>query len=120
MSRFEQRLRRELRDSDELRRGFEEGVVEFNLAQALERARVRRGITKTELAERMGAKRPFVSRKLSHPENMEIETFARFLRGLGMRAEIVIREARATEPTLYVANKLAHRATGRRQARPAD
>lgn len=111
MSRFEQRVRRLLGESQEYRLGYEEGPAEFELAQALEEARAHRGITKTELAERMGAKRPFVSRKLNHPENMEIETFARILYGLGMRADIIIHEARARQPTLRVASKLAHPST---------
>jgi len=53
----------------------------------------------------MGMKRPFVSRKLNHPENMEVSTLVAFLRGLGKRAEIVITDAEGAEPTLQVSSR---------------
>jgi len=102
MSRFEQRLSGNMINSPEFREGFEAGEAEFFLVQALEAARLERGLSKADLADRMGMKRPFVSRKLNHPENMELSTFATFLRGLGKRAEIVIKDAEDAAPTLRV------------------
>ena len=102
MSRFEQRVRRRLQSSEEFRDGFQEGAAEFNLAQALDRARVERNLTKAELARRMGRERAFVSRKLTHPENIELETLTLMLRSLGKRADIVIRDARRGDATLSV------------------
>jgi transcriptional regulator with XRE-family HTH domain len=105
MARFEQRLQRNLTSNPEFREGFEEGELEFLLVQALEAARVEQGLSKAELADRMGMKRPFVSRKLNHPENMEVSTLVAFLRGLGKRAEIVITDAEGAEPTLQVSSR---------------
>ncbi len=112
MSRFDQRLRHRLEASDEFRVGFEEGSAEFGLAQELDRARVEQKLTKAELARRMGRERAFVSRKLSHPQNIELDTLALLLRSLGKRADIVIHDARRGTPTLRV--------TGRRRAAKSE
>lgn len=122
MSRFEEKVRRLLHDNEEYRLGFEDGAFEVALVQALEAARVEHKISKAELADRMGRKRTFVSRKLNHPDNMEVETLGRFLRSLGMRADIVIREARADQPTLRVitAGESPTRRPDRKQTRAAS
>ncbi len=105
MNRFEQRVRRRLTTDPDYRAGFEEGVAEFNLAAALDQARQERHLTKAELARRMGVEHAFVSRHLNHPQNLKIATLASFLESLGKRAEIVIRDARPSEPTLRISPK---------------
>lgn len=105
MSRFEQRVRKRLASNPGYRAGFEEGVAEFDLSTALDRARQERHLTKAELARRMGVEHAFVSRHLNHPQNLKLGTLADFLESLGKRAEIVIRDARPDEPTLTVVPK---------------
>lgn len=105
MNRFEQRVRRRLATDHEYRAGFEEGVAEFNLATALDQARQERQMTKADLARRMGVEHAFVSRHLNHPQNLKLATLASFLESLGKRVDIVIRDARADEPTIKVVPK---------------
>jgi hypothetical protein len=115
MSRFEQRVRRRLAEGGEYEAGFEEGLAEFNLAQELDRARLERQLTKSELARRVGREQAFVSRQLNHPQNLKLNTLALLLKGLGKRAELVIRDAKPGQPTLRVVRPRR----GRGGSRPA-
>lgn len=120
MSRFEQRVRRRLATDPAYRAGFEEGVAEFNLSAALDEARQQRNLTKAELARSMGREHAFVSRHLNHPQNLKLETLVLFLRSLGMRAEIVIADARPGEPTLRVVPRHGRRRAQRQPAAHAN
>ena len=88
------------------------------LPQELDRARLERNLTKAELARRMGRERAFVSRRLSHPQNIELDTLALLLRSLGKRADIVIRDARRGTPTLRVTGPRRVAKSGLDVARP--
>lgn len=109
MSRFAQRMNQRLGANPEFAAGFDEGIAEFNLAQELDQAREERGMSKTDLALSMGRERAFVSRKLNHPQNMEIETLTLFLHHLGKRADIVIKDARSGTPTLRIVSGRTNR-----------
>ena len=112
MNRFEQRVRRRVEESPDFAAGLGEGTAEFDLVQQLDRARVERQLSKADLASRMGRERAFVSRKLNHPQNMQLDTLTLFLRSLGKRAEIVISEARTGTPTLRVTSRKSRRRQG--------
>lgn len=93
MSRFHQRLRKDLEDS-EVAADFYEMTAEIALMQALEEARKSLHLTEKELAERMGRRRESVTRLFNAtPANPKLSTITSVLSALGLRAEITLRPA---------------------------
>ncbi len=93
MSRFHQRLREDLKDS-EFAEAFYDMSVDVALLQVLEQARKVLNVSEKELAERMGVQRTTVTRLFnsSHP-NPTMDTISNILRALGLQAEIKISPA---------------------------
>src|SRR5215467_10292520 len=97
MSRFHQRLRKDLQDP-EFAAAFYEMSVEITLLQALEEARKALGVTEQELAERMGVQRAGVTRLFNATDaNPTLETLTSILRALGLHAEVTLRPADSAE-----------------------
>lgn len=93
MSRFHQRLRKDLQDS-EFADAFNDMSAEIALLQVLEQARKALNVSEKELAERMGIQRSAVTRlfNASHP-NPTLDTISDILRALGLQAEIKVSPA---------------------------
>ena len=93
MSRFHQRLRKDLEDP-EVAADFYQMSAEIALIQALEEARKSLHLTEKELAERMGTQRESVTRLFNAPDvNPTLSTITSLLAALGLRAEITLRPA---------------------------
>ncbi|HVB20884.1 MAG TPA: helix-turn-helix transcriptional regulator [Ktedonobacteraceae bacterium] len=90
MSRFHQRLRKDLKDP-EFTAAFYDMSVDIALLQVLEQARKALNVSEKELAERMGVQRPTVTRLFNdaHP-NPTLDTISDILRALGLKAEIKV------------------------------
>lgn len=97
MSRFHQRLRKDLEDP-EVAADFYEMTAAIVLMQALEEARKASHLTEKELAERMGTRREAITR-LFNAENANptLSTITGLLAALGLRAEITLRPASPDE-----------------------
>ncbi|HEU5374960.1 MAG TPA: hypothetical protein VFV38_05955 [Ktedonobacteraceae bacterium] len=103
MSRFEQRLREDLQDRD-FAEGFNEADAELVLLEALENARRRRHVSKSELAFRMGRQRESISRILSlRGANPTLRTIIMVLSSLDMTAEITLRPSTDGEEPITIA-----------------
>jgi transcriptional regulator with XRE-family HTH domain len=95
MSRFHQRLRAALRNP-EVAAGYRAAAAERALQDALEHIREQQGLTKEQLAERMGRHREAISRLLTAPDsNPTLETLISLFEALGVTAEITFRHAKA-------------------------
>lgn len=91
MSRFEQRLRKDLEDP-EVARGYWEMDVEFQLMDAFEEIRRQQHITHQELAERMGRKREAIARLFTIDDpNPTLNTIIDLLTALHLTADITLR-----------------------------
>jgi len=108
MSRFDQRLRENLKDP-ELAEAFYDMGVEIALLQVLEQARKMLNVSEKELAERMGVQRPAVTRLFNafHP-NPTLDTISDILRALGLKAEIKISPATPEEAATPIKAELVH------------
>jgi transcriptional regulator with XRE-family HTH domain len=97
MSRFHQRLHAALRDPEVLV-GFQAMEAQRALQGALEAIRERQGLTKEQIAERMGCHRASVSRVLTAADaNPTLETLIALFQALGTTADITFRQAKAGE-----------------------
>lgn len=93
MSRFHQRLRKDLEDS-EVAADFYQATAEIALMQVLEEARKSLHLTEKELAERMGTQREAITRLFNAEHaNPTLSTITSLLAALGLRAEIILRPA---------------------------
>jgi transcriptional regulator with XRE-family HTH domain len=93
MSRFHQRLRKDLEDT-EVAADFYQMSAEIAFMQALEEARKSLHLTEKELAERMGTRRESITRLFNAPHaNPTLSTITGLLAALGLRAEITLRPA---------------------------
>ena len=102
MSRFHQRLRKDLQDP-EFAAAFYQTEVEIALLQVLEQARKALNVSEQELAERMGTGRPTITRlfNAAHP-NPTLDTIADILRALGLQAEIKVHPAPPDEASMPI------------------
>ena len=102
MSRYEQRRRKFLQDP-EVAEGYQEMAAEFQLVQAIESVRSKLGISKEQLASKMGKKRETISRLLTSPDtNPTLETVIELLSALQLTADIRLRHAKEGEPPLQI------------------
>lgn len=77
---------------DETRRAYDALADEYALLRELLRARQESGLTQEEVAQRMGTKRPAVSRieAASPKHSPSVATLRRYAQALGKRLEIRI------------------------------
>lgn len=102
MSRYEQRRRKFLQDP-EVAEGYQEMAAEFQLVQAIESIRSKLGISKEQLASKMGKKRETILRLLTSSDtNPTLETVIELLSALQLTADIRLRHAKEGEPPLQV------------------
>ncbi len=100
-SRYEQRKKRRMADSD-FRAGYEEADAEFLLLNALDHARESRGVTQSDLAEALGVTQSAVSQFLSGAHGATVDRLVVYLRALHLQARVEIVEAKEGEPALIV------------------
>ena len=102
MSRFHQKLSKDLKDA-EFAEAFYDMSVDIALIQVLEQARKTLNISEKELAERMGVQRSTITRlfNASHP-NPTLDTISDILRALGLQAEIKITPASSANLTIPI------------------
>lgn len=102
MSRFHQRLQKRLQNP-KFAAGYLEASAELALVRALEDIRERQGISKEELANRMGKHREAVSRILTASDaNPTLETLLEMLTALHITADITLRPATEDEEPIKV------------------
>lgn len=102
MSRYEQRRRKFLQDP-EVAEGYQEMAAEFQLVQAIKSIRSKLGISKEQLASKMGKKRETILRLLTSSDtNPTLETVIELLSALQLTADIRLRHAKEGEPPLQV------------------
>lgn len=106
MSRFDQRLKKKLKNR-EFAAGYAEMDAQIQFLRALDRARLRLHISKTTLAKRLGRARPSVSRLFTTGgANPTLETIMAVLAALRVQARIQIRKARSKDPSITVETKV--------------
>lgn len=67
-------------------------------AESICRAMEEQGLTRTELARRMGVSRQYVTRFLNAPANTTLETIARFAGAVGLEPQLTLRPHRTGKP----------------------
>ena len=102
MSRFHQRLREDLEDT-EFAEAFYDMSVDIALLQVLEEARKSLNVSEKELAERMGIQRSTITRLFNseHP-NPTLNTITDILRALGLQAEVKISPASPEDASIPI------------------
>jgi transcriptional regulator with XRE-family HTH domain len=101
MSRYEQRKRRRLQNT-EVRAGYQEAEAEFALLSALDQARHDLGVTQVELADILGTSQPAVSQVFSGTYAVSVERVVGLLHALHLQAKVEIGPAPEDEPALVV------------------
>ena len=97
MSRFHQRLRAALQNP-EVAAGYREAAAERAVLDAIEHIREQQGVSKEQLAARMGRRREAISRVLAAQDsNPTLETIIALCEALGITADITFRQARSGE-----------------------
>ncbi|MBI5520338.1 MAG: helix-turn-helix transcriptional regulator [Desulfovibrio sp.] len=79
--------KRMLREDADYAREYEALGDEFALAETLVRARSARGLTQTQVAERLGVAQPAVAR-IESGRNVSLKTLRRYAGALGCRVEL--------------------------------
>lgn len=88
-------LKRELLRDKRTARAYANLAAEFDVAHALIDARVRAGLSQTQVAERMGTTQSVVARLESGRRRPSMRTVERFARAVGGRLILRIEPARA-------------------------
>ena len=71
--------------------GFEDGYKTFKIGALLKQARVERGLTQAEMAERLHTQKSAISRIENHAEDIRLSTLEKFASVLGRSLEVSIR-----------------------------
>jgi transcriptional regulator with XRE-family HTH domain len=74
---------------------IEDTVLQFTLQ--LHEQMQRQSISKTELASRIGASQPYITRILKGRDNLTIATMVKLARAVGLKVQISLDEASAEE-----------------------
>ncbi len=69
---------------------FEEDATAFCLAETLKEERMKAGLTKEQLADRIGTKKPYISRIENGKADIQLSTLFRIFEGLGLRVSLTI------------------------------
>lgn len=101
MSRYEQRKQWRLKDAD-VRAGYREADAELTLLDALDRARMNRGVSQAQLAEELGRTQPAVSQFFSGTYAVTVDAVVEYLQALHLQVRIEIVPAAEGEPALVV------------------
>ena len=81
-------LHKKWMENPEYRQAYEAMAPEFELASAIIAARIQAGLTQEELAERMGAKQPYVARLEAGTHNPSYKTLERIAEATGSHLKI--------------------------------
>lgn len=72
------------------RNEFDKETQAFCLAETLREERLRAGLTQSELAERIGTKKTYISRLENGKADVQLSTLFRIFEGLGRRVSLTI------------------------------
>lgn len=72
------------------RNEFDKETQAFCLAETLREERLRAGLTQSELAERIGTKKTYISRLENGKADVQLSTLFRIFEGLGKRVSLTI------------------------------
>ena len=72
------------------REEFDRETEAFCLAQTLKEERKRAGLTQEELAEKIGTKKTYISRRENGKADIQLSTLFRIFEGLGRRVSLTI------------------------------
>jgi HTH-type transcriptional regulator/antitoxin HipB len=70
--------------------GFDVGYENFKIGAMLKNARIEKGITQEQLAEKLNTKKTAISRIENHAEDIRLSTIEKFAKALGKELKIVI------------------------------
>ena len=101
MSRYTQRKRQRLQDTD-VRAGYDEADAEFALLAALDQARASFGMSQVDLARVLGRSQPAVSQFLTGTYAVTVDAVVQYLQALHLQARVELVPAEEGEPALVV------------------
>lgn len=74
----------------EFAKNYESGYENFKIGEVLKQARLARGFTQEELAERLHTKKTAISRIENHAEDIRLSTLERYARALDKELRVAI------------------------------
>lgn len=77
-------------NSPDFARAFERGYAQFQIGLRLRLAREEAGMTKEEVARKLGTKKSAISRIENHSENIRLSTLEKFAEAVGKRLTVAI------------------------------
>lgn len=83
-------VKKEILKDEKVRREYERLGPRYELAAALIRARIKKGLTQKELAQKIGTEQPAIARIESGDENLTIDSAQKITEALGAKIKISI------------------------------
>ena len=88
MSDLQKYIKKRKEEDKEFAYAYDEGYVEFKIAEALKQARLEAGITQEELAKQLNTKKSAISRIENHAQDIKLSTLQNFARIMGRELRI--------------------------------
>jgi len=117
MSRPWAELRKELMDSDEATRGYEQARLAYELSVQVREAREAKGLSQSQLAERMGTQQSVIARLEGGGITPTLPTLKRIADALGTKLTVGFEEPHVSRQRKSTAKIAAKRTPARAKSR---
>ena len=91
MSDLKKYVEKRMQADPEFAKGYVFGYENFRIGEVLKQARLERGLTQEELAQRLNTKKTAISRIENHAEDIRLSTLEQYARALDKELSVVIK-----------------------------
>ncbi len=91
MSDLKKYIEKRKQTDPEFAKGYVSGYENFKIGEVLKQARLERGLTQEELAERLNTKKTAISRIENHAQDIRLSTLDQYARALDKELSIIIK-----------------------------
>jgi DNA-binding XRE family transcriptional regulator len=90
MSDLQKYIKKRKQEDPDFAENYEEGYESFKIGVLLKQARIEKGYTQRELAEKLHTKKTAISRIENHAEDIKLSTLERFAQALGKEMKVIL------------------------------
>jgi len=91
MSDLKKYVEKRMQTDPDFAKGYVSGYENFKIGEVLKHARLERGLTQEELAQRLNTKKTAISRIENHAEDIRLSTLDQYARALDKELSVIIK-----------------------------
>ena len=91
MSDLKQYVEKRKAKDPEFAENYEAGYLEFKIGVLLRQAREEAGLTQEQVAQKLNTKKPAISRRENHAEDVKLSTLGKYAKAVGKKSHFSVR-----------------------------